>query len=289
VVVGNGTDDIKVLASLGTTTTVLHGNAAGLPTFGAVALASDVSGDLPFANLAQGAALSVLGVTGNATADVASIAAASDHQVMRRSGTAVAFGAVNLAQSAAVTGVLPVANGGTGSAAGAGALVAATTIVDADIKTLPTTIVTLVAAPGAGFRIKPLSCTWTLDTSAGAYTNISATISNLVVQTHTTNFWLSTPLTSDSAYGLTQLADFLGAAHTKVLDILFPFTYAQNLVATQLDGYVAYAGIAGVPTVSDVENRALALGMTNAALGNLTGGNAANTLKVTLTYRIEAL
>lgn len=35
-VVGDGSTAIDVLASLGTTTTVLHGNAAGLPTFGAV-------------------------------------------------------------------------------------------------------------------------------------------------------------------------------------------------------------------------------------------------------------
>lgn len=64
--------------------------------FGAVNLASSdaVTGDLPFANLAQGTALSVLGVTGNATADNASIVAANDHEVLRRNGTAVAFGTV---------------------------------------------------------------------------------------------------------------------------------------------------------------------------------------------------
>lgn len=73
-----------------------------------------ISARLGFTNLAQGSALSVLGVTGNATADNASIAAGTDHQVLRRSGTTVAFGAVNLAQSAAVTGVLPATNGGTG-------------------------------------------------------------------------------------------------------------------------------------------------------------------------------
>lgn len=39
-----------VLASLGTSTTVLHGAAAGDPTFGAVALATDISGTLPVAN-----------------------------------------------------------------------------------------------------------------------------------------------------------------------------------------------------------------------------------------------
>ena len=44
-----------VLGSLGTTATVLHGNASGAPTFGAVALASDVSGTLPIANGGTGA------------------------------------------------------------------------------------------------------------------------------------------------------------------------------------------------------------------------------------------
>lgn len=115
-VIGAGTTNVDVLGSLGTTTTLLHGNAAGAPTFGAVSLTADVTGDLPFSNLAQGSALSVLGVTGNATADVASIAAGTDNQVLRRSGTAVAFGAVNLASSDAVTGDLPFANLTQGSA-----------------------------------------------------------------------------------------------------------------------------------------------------------------------------
>lgn len=39
-----------VLGSLGTTTTVLHGNAAGAPIFGAVSLTADVSSILPLAN-----------------------------------------------------------------------------------------------------------------------------------------------------------------------------------------------------------------------------------------------
>ena len=46
VAVGNGGADLKVLGSLGTTVTVLHGNASGPPTFGAVALGTDVSGTL---------------------------------------------------------------------------------------------------------------------------------------------------------------------------------------------------------------------------------------------------
>ena len=50
-----------VLGSLGTTTTVLHGNAAGAPTFGAVSLTADVSGILPIAN--GGTGTSTAGVT----------------------------------------------------------------------------------------------------------------------------------------------------------------------------------------------------------------------------------
>lgn len=45
-IIGNGGADVAALSSLGTTTTVLHGNASGSPTFGAVSLTSDVSGTL---------------------------------------------------------------------------------------------------------------------------------------------------------------------------------------------------------------------------------------------------
>ncbi len=49
-ILGNGTADVTALGSLGTTATVLHGNAAGAPTFAAVSLTADVSGTLPIAN-----------------------------------------------------------------------------------------------------------------------------------------------------------------------------------------------------------------------------------------------
>jgi hypothetical protein len=68
--------------------------ASSALAFGALDLASAnaITGDLPFANLTQIAGLSVLGVTGNSTADVAAITAGTDGHVLRRSGTALSFG-----------------------------------------------------------------------------------------------------------------------------------------------------------------------------------------------------
>jgi hypothetical protein len=109
-----GTGTVNGITLTGSVTT--SGNLTLGGTLSGIDLATQVTGDLPFANLAQGSALSVLGVTGNATADVASIAAGSDHQVLRRSGTSVAFGAINLASTNAVSGQLGVAQGGTGAA-----------------------------------------------------------------------------------------------------------------------------------------------------------------------------
>lgn len=84
------------------------------PAWAQVDLSNGVTGDLPFANLTQIAGLSVLGVTGSSTADVAAITAGTDNQVLRRSGTSVAFGAIDISSANAVTGTLAVGSGGTG-------------------------------------------------------------------------------------------------------------------------------------------------------------------------------
>lgn len=66
------------LASLGTTTTVLHGNASGDPTFAAVDLTADVTGRLPFANVTTIAASSLVGNPGTAAGALQALAIGSN-------------------------------------------------------------------------------------------------------------------------------------------------------------------------------------------------------------------
>ena len=65
------TTTVLATTAAGTSTTVLHGNASGAPTFGAVSLTADVSGILPVANggtaLSSGTSGGVLAYTASGT------------------------------------------------------------------------------------------------------------------------------------------------------------------------------------------------------------------------------
>lgn len=71
--------------------------------------------------LAHGPARSIMGRSGGSDGVVGDITAGSDHQVLRRAGASIGFGQIALHQSAAVTGQLALANGGTGASDAAGA------------------------------------------------------------------------------------------------------------------------------------------------------------------------
>lgn len=61
ILLGNGGSDIRALGSLGSTTTVLHGNAAGDPSFGSVNLSTDVTGVLNQTNGGTGGNFAIQG------------------------------------------------------------------------------------------------------------------------------------------------------------------------------------------------------------------------------------
>jgi hypothetical protein len=138
-----------VLASTGTTTTVLHGNAAGAPTFGAVSLTADVSGTLPIGNGGTNITTYTTGdlLYSSTTNVLSKLGIGTTGQILTVSGgvptwstpaaggvTTISFGTTGLTPSTAtsgavtVAGTLAVANGGTGvtTSTGSGSVVLST-------------------------------------------------------------------------------------------------------------------------------------------------------------------
>lgn len=152
------------------------------------------------------------------------------------------------------------------------------TLTDAQVKALPTTPITLIAAPGSGSTIVPLQAILRATCTAGAYTNINATICNLAV------YWLGDfstwPLVgvvndSSASPSPGKVTTFLGGAN-KHIAILPAYTdnYTNNWNLPPVIGDAIY------------ENKAIAIAVDNNGSGNFTGGNAANTLRVDVIYLV---
>lgn len=154
------------------------GSALGFSTVGGARVATEataVSGDLlalflDGATLEQSAAglkfrdsaaLSVVGRAGNTAGEVADIVAGSDFNILRRSGTTVGFGAIDLSQAGAVgTSVLQTANGGTGLAT----IGAANTFLAVNTAGTALEYKTIVA--GTGITVTPAAGTLTIAASS---------------------------------------------------------------------------------------------------------------------------
>jgi hypothetical protein len=115
---GNGTSAFTAIANSSMVGQVLRVTGTLTYGWGALDLADSdaVTGDLPFANLTQGQARSVLGITGNATADVASIQSSAGGQALNSTSTSVAWTATpTLGVAGATRGTLTMAGNTSGS------------------------------------------------------------------------------------------------------------------------------------------------------------------------------
>jgi hypothetical protein len=105
-----------VQGAAGTTTTLLHGNVAGAPSYGQVALAIEVSGVLPVANGGTNSSAALSGssiVISDGSKLIQGPAGSTTTVLHGNAGGAPTYAAVALTTD--VAGILPVGNGGSGT------------------------------------------------------------------------------------------------------------------------------------------------------------------------------
>ena len=152
---------------------------------------------------------------------------------------------------------------GTYIAVSGGGIIHQTSIelTDAQIKALPTTAVEILGALGADKAIVPIFTLWILNNTA-AYTNLDATLYlRMKVYNPIINY-------SESDNGA------LGSTGVAVLEGLINQTSALGSIGLWWWGD------------SNIFNAPLQISADNGASGDLTGGDAANTLKITVAYMI---
>ncbi len=152
---------------------------------------------------------------------------------------------------------------------------ATVTLTDAQIKALPTTPITIVAATGAGRLIQPMFAYLWAKTASGAYTNINSG-GFLTVRVNGFGGMGFVPNDASIAAGSkTRLSDFLGTTTPQMTPL------AAYFDTEGVDGW----GPVGVvqPSTAGV-NQPLEITIDNGGSGNLTGGNAANSLIAMVTY-----
>lgn len=168
-----------------------------------------------------------------------------------------------------------------------------TSLTNAQLLALPTTpiILTLTASQIANLtsnnlRIAGIAATLTTNFSAGAYTNVNTTFASLQIETTGGTVLFQGPINKSSfTVPLTRLTTFFG--NTNLIIPLNPFS--EPIQAGTTSGTVGYTQADVTGAVTDSAGLQMQISMDNNGSGNLTGGNAANTLLVTVYFALESL
>jgi hypothetical protein len=176
--VGNDASNQTAMAVTGDVTITQDGTNLTTAIAAGVIVDADVNANaaIAYSKLANGTALSVSGVTGNANAANASIVAATDHHVLRRSGTAVGFGLLvdaNVDAAAAIAGTklssaVQTSLGKADAAAPAVAVAGAPAVVGSVATLTNTVTVTAKDVAGATLAQARLVRVWVAETAYGA-------------------------------------------------------------------------------------------------------------------------
>lgn len=241
-------------ANQGTTTTLLHGNASGNPSFAAASLTADVSGTLPIANggtanttaTAAFDALSPNTTRGDLTVRGASsntrLAVGSANTYLKSDGTDPSWAQVSL--SAGVTGTLPIANGGTANttaAAAFDALAPTTTRGDLVYRGASSNGRLAIGSNGKVLTSDGTDASWqTPSSGSGNMVNTGASVaSNIPRYTDTTGTALAPSTAKVSATGTMTEVDAItvtnavtGATHVATTSMTTPLLKDANGTTT---------------------------------------------------------
>lgn len=170
---GAGTTPNSLASGLGTTTTLLHGNAAGEPTWGTVTLTTDVSGNLPVANGGTGITLYTVGdiLYASATGTLSKLNAGTSGYVLTSNGP----GTAPSYQAVAIGG------GGTVTSFSAGNLSPLFT----------TSVATATSTPALSFTLTAAGANTYLGNATGSSASPSYTTAGALTKTDDTNVTLT--------------------------------------------------------------------------------------------------